>query len=103
MTFNRNQNGCDRIMCAPTRTKAVTMRLEFCLPFWLERQFHQCLFTAVDHRQDSERTPFCCSWLGDLHAAHRHWGLVGSVAGMNGGCHCQPLLRSEGFDAIDSR
>src|SRR5438046_2025495 len=33
MTFNYHQNGCYRIMCAPTGTKAVTMRFKSHLPF----------------------------------------------------------------------
>src|SRR2546426_4620766 len=36
MTFNRHQNGCYRIMGAPTGTKAVTMSFKLHLPFWFK-------------------------------------------------------------------
>src|SRR5207248_8400565 len=62
LTFNRYQNGGNRITRASARTITITMRFKSRLPFWFERQFHQRLLTAVHHRQNSERTPFGCSW-----------------------------------------
>src|SRR5712691_11414874 len=102
LAFNRHYNGGYGIMGAEPRTKAVTMRFKSRLPFWFERELHQRLLAAVDHRQDGERTPFCCPWLGDPHPSYRHGRLVVPVSGVNRGSHRQPLFQAERFDAIDS-
>src|SRR6266702_5605873 len=87
LTFNRYQNGGNRIMRAPARTITITMSFKSHLPFRFERQLHERLLTAIHHRQDSERTSFGRSWLGNPHPSHRSGRLVVPVFGGNGGCH----------------
>src|SRR5256885_873264 len=83
------------ILSTPTRTIPITMRFKFHLPLWFERQFHKRLLTAIHHRQDSQRTTFGCSWLGNPHPSYWSRWLVVPMSRVNGGRHFKSLFRCE--------
>ena len=53
LVFDVQEDGSYRIMTGAPWTKAVTVGFKFRFPFGFERQFHQSLLAAFQHRRDA--------------------------------------------------
>src|ERR1700675_3077452 len=89
----------DGVPAASAWSKAVTVWLEYGLPFWLNDHFYQRLFGSVRHRGYSQWSHLGFPRFGDPDPAYRSC-LVGEIHGLN---HLKAFFGAKFCHPIDAR
>ncbi len=95
-------DGRDSILTAASRTQAIGIWLEFCLPYWFQSQFDASLMRSRFHDRNPSRTFFELAWFRDRPPSHRLGFDLLPGLWVNAFSHCTSSSRFERFHAINS-